>query len=242
MKFKLLAFFVVLLFLGYLIYEFIRIDREIKTLKYENPKMTALMKQRMEEARREGKSYRINQIWIPISKVSPYLIEAVIVSEDASFFDHQGVDWYEVRESIKKNLQRGRIARGASTITMQVAKNLFLSTSRDPLRKLAEVIIAFRIEQKLSKRRILEIYLNIIELGDGIFGVESASRKYFGKSASELTMEEAARLASIIPSPLRYTPNSNKRFVSWRSKIILNRMIARAKIKEGVSDEPRAIE
>jgi len=196
----------------------------------------------MEEARREGKSYRINQVWIPISKVSPYLIEAVIVSEDASFFDHQGVDWYEVRESIKKNLQRGRIARGASTITMQVAKNLFLSTSRDPLRKLAEVIIAFRIEQKLSKRRILEIYLNIIELGDGIFGVESASRKYFGKSASELTMEEAARLASIIPSPLRYTPNSNKRFVSWRSKIILNRMIARAKIKEGVSDEPRAIE
>jgi len=242
MKFKLLAFFVVLLFLGYLIYEFIRIDREIETLKYENPKMTALMKQRMEEARREGKSYRINQVWIPISKVSPYLIEAVIVSEDASFFDHQGVDWYEVRESIKKNLQRGRIARGASTITMQVAKNLFLSTSRDPLRKLAEVIIAFRIEQKLSKRRILEIYLNIIELGDGIFGVESASRKYFGKSASELTMEEAARLASIIPSPLRYTPNSNKRFVSWRSKIILNRMIARAKIKEGVSDEPRAIE
>lgn len=242
MKFKLIAFFVVLLFLGYLIYEFIRIDREIENLKYENPKMTALMKQRMEEARREGKSYRINQIWIPISKVSPYLIEAVIVSEDASFFDHQGVDWYEVRESIKKNLQRGRIARGASTITMQVAKNLFLSTSRDPLRKLAEVIIAFRIEQKLSKRRILEIYLNIIELGDGIFGVESASRKYFGKSASELTMEEAARLASIIPSPLRYTPNSNKRFVSWRSKIILNRMIARAKIKEGVSDEPRAIE
>ncbi|CUT05905.1 monofunctional biosynthetic peptidoglycan transglycosylase [Candidatus Kryptobacter tengchongensis] len=242
MKFKLLAFFIVLLFLGYLIYEFIRIDREIENLKYENPKMTALMKQRMEEARGEGKSYRINQIWIPISKVSPYLIEAVIVSEDASFFDHQGVDWYEVRESIKKNLQRGRIARGASTITMQVAKNLFLSTSRDPLRKLAEVIIAFRIEQKLSKRRILEIYLNIIELGDGIFGVESASRKYFGKSASELTMEEAARLASIIPSPLRYTPNSNKRFVSWRSKIILNRMIARAKIKEGVSDEPRAIE
>lgn len=242
MKFKLIAFFVVLLFLGYLIYEFIRIDREIENLKYENPKMTALMKQRMEEARREGKSYRINQIWIPISKVSPYLIEAVIVSEDASFFDHQGVDWYEVRESIKKNLQRGRIARGASTITMQVAKNLFLSTSRDPLRKLAEVIIAYRIEQKLSKRRILEIYLNIIELGDGIFGVESASRKYFGKSASELTMEEAARLASIIPSPLRYTPNSNKRFVSWRSKIILNRMIARAKIKEGVSDESRAIE
>lgn len=242
MRVRVIVVFVVLFVLGYLIYEFIQIDGEIEKLRYENPKITALMKQRMEEAKVNGKSYHINQIWIPISKVSPYLVEAVIVSEDASFFDHQGVDWYEVKESIKKNLQHRKIARGASTITMQVAKNLFLSTSRNPFRKLAEVIIAFRIEQKLSKGRILEIYLNIIELGDGIFGVESASRKYFGKSASELTMEESARLASIIPSPLRYTPNSNKRFVLGRTKIILNRMIARAKIKEGATDEPRTIE
>jgi monofunctional biosynthetic peptidoglycan transglycosylase len=175
------------------------------------------MEQRIEEAKRKGRNYKINQIWIPISRISPYLIDAVIVSEDASFFSHGGVDWYEVKESIKRNLERGRISRGASTITMQVAKNLFLSTSRNPFRKLVEVLIAFRIEQKLSKRRILEIYLNIIELGDGIFGVESASRKYFGKSALELTLEESARLAAVIPSPLKYNPNSNKRFVTWRA-------------------------
>lgn len=240
MKVKVIAVFIFLLLAGYLIYEFIRIDEEIEKLKYENPKLTALMKQRINEAR--GRPYRINQIWVPLTKISPYLVEAVIVSEDASFFWHKGIDWYEVREALKRNLQRGGIARGASTITMQVAKNLFLSTSRNPLRKFAEVIIALRMERKLSKKRILEIYLNIIELGDGVFGVESASRKYFGKSASELTMEESARLAAIIPSPLKYNPNSDAKFVRFRAKLILNRMIARAEIKEGASNESRTIE
>ncbi|CUT00443.1 monofunctional biosynthetic peptidoglycan transglycosylase [Candidatus Chrysopegis kryptomonas] len=241
-KIKIAIALVILFFAGYLIYEFVKIDREIEKLKYENPKITALMKQRMNEAKRKGKPYRINQIWIPLSRVSPYLIDAVIVSEDASFFSHQGIDWYEVKESIKKNFERGKIVRGASTITMQVAKNLFLSTSRNPLRKFVEVLIALRMEQKLSKRRILEIYLNIVELGDGIFGVESASRRYFGKSASELTLEESARLVSIIPSPLRYTPNSNKKFVNWRTKLILNRLLAREKIKAGFSNESGSIE
>ncbi|MEN3037858.1 MAG: monofunctional biosynthetic peptidoglycan transglycosylase [Candidatus Kryptonium sp.] len=242
MKIKLIIGFVVLFFVGYLVYEFVKIDKEIDMLRYKNPKMTALMKQRIDEAKRKNKAYKINQIWIPLSKVSPYLIEAVIVSEDASFFDHKGIDWYEVKESIKKNFQQGRIARGASTITMQVAKNLFLSTSRNPFRKLSEVVIALRMEQKLSKRRILEIYLNIIELGNGVFGVEYASRVYFGKSASDLTMEESARLASIIPSPLKYTPNSNRKFVNWRAKLILNRMLARAKIREGATNEFGTIE
>lgn len=241
-KIKIAIALVILFFAGYLIYEFVKIDREIEKLKYENPKITALMKQRMNEAKRKGKPYRINQVWIPLSRVSPYLIDAVIVSEDASFFSHQGIDWYEVKESIKKNFERGKIVRGASTITMQVAKNLFLSTSRNPLRKFVEVLIALRMEQKLSKRRILEIYLNIVELGDGIFGVESASRRYFGKSASELTLEESARLVSIIPSPLRYTPNSSKKFVNWRTKLILNRLLAREKIKAGFSNESGSIE
>lgn len=240
MRLKVIVAFVFLVFVVYLTYKFIELDKEIENLKYKNPKLTAVMKQRMNEAR--GRPYHISQTWVPLSKISPYLVEAVIVSEDASFFEHQGIDWYEVKESIKKNFQRGKITRGASTITMQVAKNLFLSTSRNPLRKLAEVVIALRMEQKLSKKRILEIYLNIIEFGDGVFGVESASRKYFGKSASELTMEEAARLVSIIPSPLRYTPNSNHKFVMWRTKLILNRMMARAKIKEGASNDAGTIE
>ncbi len=242
MRIKIALAFVVLFLAGYLIYEFVKIDREIERLKYENPKITALMQQRISEAKKKGKPYKINQVWIPLSKISPYLIDAVIVSEDASFFSHQGIDWYEVKESLKKNFEKGKIVRGASTITMQVAKNLFLSTSRNPLRKFVEVLIALRMEQKLSKRRILEIYLNIVELGDGIFGVESASRRYFGKSASELTLEESARLASIIPSPLKYTPNSNKKFVSWRTKLILNKLLSREKIKAGFSDESGAIE
>ncbi len=237
-----MLFYLLFVSLVYLVYEFVKIDRKIDRLRLENPKITALMEQRIEEAKRKGRNYKINQIWVPISKISPYLVDAVIVSEDASFFSHGGVDWYEVKESIRRNLERGRISRGASTITMQVAKNLFLSTSRNPLRKLFEVLIAFRIEQKLSKRRILEIYLNIIELGDGIFGVESASRKYFGKSASDLTLEESARLTAVIPSPLRYDPNSNKRFVTWRANLILNRLMVREKIKLGTSNEFRSIE
>ncbi len=242
MRFKIFLLFLVLFSVSYLIYEFIKIDAEIDRLRYENPKITALMKQRISEAKAKGKPYKISQIWIPLSKVSPYLVDAVIVSEDASFFSHKGIDWYEVKESFVKNFSRGKVARGASTITMQVAKNLFLSTSRNPFRKIAEVLIALRMEQKLSKRRILEIYLNIIELGDGIFGVESASRKYFGKSASELTLEESAKLASIIPSPLRYSPNSDKRYVRWRTRLILNRLLLRDKIKAGISNESGAIE
>jgi len=228
--------------LVYLIYEIVKIDREIDELRFKNPKITSLMKQRIKEAKIKGRDYKINQIWIPLSKVSSHLIDAVIVSEDASFFSHSGVDWYEVKESVKRNIQRGRVSRGASTITMQVAKNLFLSTSRNPLRKIVEVLIAFRIEQKLSKRRILEIYLNIIELGDGIFGVESASRRYFGKSASDLTLEESARLAAIIPSPLKYNPNSNRKIFTRRANLILSRLIAMEKIKLGISNESGAIE
>lgn len=242
MKIKVLVIVFALLLVGYLIFLFSKIDREIERLKYENPKITALMKQRMDEAKKKGKQYKMDQIWIPLSKVSPYLIEAVIVSEDASFFSHRGIDWYEVKESIRKNYERGKIVRGASTITMQLAKNLFLSTSRNPFRKLIEILIALRMEQKLSKGRILEIYLNVIELGDGIFGVESASRKYFGKSASELTLEESSRLAAIIPSPLKYSPNSSKKFVSWRTRIILNRLLLRQKIKAGISNEFRSVE
>ncbi len=234
MKIKVLVIFFVSLFVGYLIFWFMRIDREIEKLKYENPKVTALMKQRIGEAKKGKKKYKINQIWIPLLKVSPYLVEAVIVSEDVSFFSHRGIDWYEVKESMRKNYERGRIVRGASTITMQLAKNLFLSTSRNPFRKLVEILIALRMEQKLSKNRILEIYLNVIELGDGIFGVETASRKYFGKSASELTLEESARLTAIIPSPLRYSPNSDKKFVQWRTRLILNRLLLRQKIKAGI--------
>ncbi len=193
-------------------------------LKTENPALTALMIQRAEVA--EG-SFQIRQTWVPLSGVSQHLINAVIVAEDGTFFEHGGIDWYEVRESVERNLEEERVVRGSSTITMQLAKNLYLSTSRDPLRKFKEMIIALRMERELSKRRILEIYLNVIEWGDGIFGVEAASRLYFGKSAGNLTREEAARMAAVIPSPLRHKPNTNSRYVMRRTDIILNRMDAR---------------
>jgi len=185
------------------------------------------MLQRIEEAASSEKKFAIDQRWVPLSKISRYLINAVIVAEDGTFFEHEGIDWYELEESLKKNLEKGKAARGGSTISQQLAKNLYLSTSKDPIRKFKEVVITLRMERILSKRRILEIYLNVIEWGNGIFGAEAAARRYFGKSAAELTREEAARMAAVIPSPRRHTPNDMSRYVQRRSSIILARMAAR---------------
>ena len=126
-----------------------------------------------------------------------------------------------------KNISVGRAARGASTITQQLAKNLFLSTSKNPVRKLKEVLITIRLEKTLGKNRLLELYLNVVEWGDGLFGAEAAARKYFRKSAAELTRGESARLAAVIPSPLRHAPTDNSRYVRYRSGIVLKRMEAR---------------
>ena len=185
------------------------------------------MAQREEEAKSEGKQFSIQTRWVPFSKISPALVHAVIVAEDGTFYEHEGVDWYEVEESLEQNLERGKSIRGASTISQQLAKNLFLSTSRDPLRKAKELIITLRMERMLSKQRILEIYLNVIEWGNGVFGAEAAARKYFGKSAADVTREEAALLAAVIPSPLRHQPNQPTQYVLRRSSIILERMSAR---------------
>ncbi|MEW5797443.1 MAG: monofunctional biosynthetic peptidoglycan transglycosylase [Bacteroidota bacterium] len=199
----------------------------LQALRKTNPVRTALMYQRMNEAKSAGKQFSLDQRWVPLSKISRHLINAVIVAEDGMFYAHEGVDWYEVEESIRKNIEKGKAARGGSTITQQLAKNLFLSTSKDPVRKFKELIVTLRMERVLSKRRILEIYLNVIEWGNGVFGAEAASLKYFGKHASDLTREEAAQMAAVIPSPRRYKPNEMSRYVERRSAIILNRMAAR---------------
>ncbi len=202
-------------------------DTSLTALRKQRPGRTALMEQRIDEAEAAGKPYTIRQTWVPIGDIAPDLLHAVIVAEDGTFYQHAGVDWYEVEESMEKNIEKGGAARGASTITQQLSKNLFLSTSKDPLRKLKELILALRLERTLSKRRILEIYLNVIEWGPGIFGVEAAARRYFGKDASELTRDECLRLAAVIPSPLRHSPVDESRFVSRRSAIIEQRMLAR---------------
>jgi len=212
-----------LLFLQYLILP----NNSLQSLRKNNPKKTAMMEQREAEAALSDKPFAIQQHWIPISRISRNLINAVIVSEDGMFYEHDGVDWYEVEESIIKNLEKGKAARGGSTISQQLSKNLYLSTSKDPVRKLKELIITLRMERTLSKRRILEIYLNVIEWGNGIYGAEAASKKYFGKSSSQLTREEAAQMAAVIPSPRRFQPNVMSRYVARRSSIILNRMSAR---------------
>ncbi len=199
----------------------------LQELERVNPHRTALMQQREREATAVGKPFHVQQLWVPLDRISPHLAHAVIVSEDGTFYENGGVDWYEVEESIEKNVEEGKAARGASTISQQLAKNLFLSTSKDPLRKLKELVITLRMERVLSKDRILEIYLNVIEWGNGVFGAEAAAQKYFGKSASAVTREEAARLAAIIPSPLRHQPNQPSQYVDRRASLILDRMTAR---------------
>jgi monofunctional biosynthetic peptidoglycan transglycosylase len=202
----------------------------IGSLKTENPGTTALMRQRLGEAQHDGKPLKIVQQWIPLGRVPQHVIDAVVVAEDGTFFEHGGIDWFEVQESFEKNLEEGRAARGASTITQQLAKNLYLSTSKDPVRKLKEVIITLLLERTLNKRRILEIYLNIIEWGRGIFGIEAAARAFFGKSAATLTLDEGTRLAAVIPSPLRHRPDADTRYVIRRKGIVLSRMAARSRI------------
>lgn len=212
-----------LLFLQYLILP----NNSLQSLRKNNPARTAMMEQRLREAEEADKKFIIQQNWVPLSRISRHLVNAVIVSEDGMFYEHEGIDWYELGESIEKNFEKGKAARGGSTISQQLSKNLYLSTSKDPVRKLKELVITLRMERTLSKRRILEIYLNVIEWGDGIFGAEAAARRYFGKSAANLTREEAAQMAATIPSPRKHKPNVMNRYVSRRSSIILSRMSAR---------------
>ena len=226
---------------AFLLYELLTIPFiTILSLNSTNPTQTALMRQRMREAAAEEKPLKIVQTWIPLSRVPSHVLDAIVVAEDGTFYEHGGIDWFEVQESIEKNLDEGRAARGASTITQQLAKNLFLSTSKDPVRKLREAAITLLMEQTLSKRRILELYVNLIEWGRGVFGIEAASRAFFGKSASGLTLDEGTRLAAVIPSPLRHRPDANSRYVLRRKAIVLGRMSARRQIPATTEEEEQS--
>ncbi|TSA21435.1 monofunctional biosynthetic peptidoglycan transglycosylase [bacterium] len=199
----------------------------VRQLKSSNPTETAFMREHREAAEREGKPFRKMQRWIPLSKIPKDVINAVIVAEDGTFWAHGGFDWFEFRESIERNVKEGRAARGASTITQQLVKNLFLSPSKNPLRKLREWVLTWYMEQTLSKHRILELYLNVIEWGRGIYGIEASAQEYFGKSASMLSRDEAARLAAVIPNPRRFRVDKETRYLERRSQLILGRMAAR---------------
>ena len=199
----------------------------IINLDTDNPKKTALMQQRREEASQQGKKLTIDYRWISMTSIPKHVRKAVLIAEDARFFTHAGLDWHEIGESIETNWEKGRIVRGGSTITQQLAKNLYLSTSRDPIRKFKELLIAWMLEARLTKKRILELYLNIIEWGPGIFGIEAAAKRHFHKPAARLTREEGARLAAVISSPLRHKPTENTPFLDKKKEVILQRMSTR---------------
>ncbi|MBI2500514.1 MAG: monofunctional biosynthetic peptidoglycan transglycosylase [Deltaproteobacteria bacterium] len=184
-------------------------------LRSHNPRGTALM---------AAEGGRTSQQSVSLSQISPWLQKAVLAAEDLDFYNHPGIDLHEIRESMKKNWKKKRWARGGSTITMQLAKNLYLSKNKTVIRKIIEVVIAFRLEHSLTKRRILELYLNLIEWGKGIYGAEAAARHYFRKPASILTAEEAAWLAAIIPNPKRYSSPGYARYIGRRKAMILRRI------------------
>ena len=198
---------------------------DVSYLKKENPKITALMQQREAEAKSKGHKARRTHIWVRYDAISSRLKSAVLIGEDDAFFQHEGYDLGQIKESFIRDWEEKRFARGGSTITQQLAKNLYLNTSKDPFRKLRELIIARRLEDELSKRRIFEIYLNVIEWGDGIYGAEAAARNYFGKSAADLNTREAVLLAAMIPNPRGMSPTRVTRRLQNRVQIILSRLL-----------------
>ena len=197
---------------------------DVRQLATTNPSTTAFMELRKREAEEAGRPFAIRQRWVPYAQISNNLRRAVLVAEDAAFFEHDGIDLKELRASLEANWEEGRFTRGASTITQQLAKNLYLSPSRNPVRKLKELMITRRLEAALPKRRILEIYLNVIEWGDGVFGAEAASRTYFGKTAAALSPDEAALLAGAIINPREHNPARPTARLLRRQQIIARRM------------------
>ena len=183
-----------------------------------------LIKER--QAAASGKKLGRDMVWTDWNGISENLKHAVLVAEDDTFYRHKGVEWESMRRALIADWKSRRLAKGGSTITQQVAKNLYLSPSKNPLRKIKEILIARRLEKTLGKRRIFEIYLNIAEWGKGIYGAQAAARVYFGKNASDLTPEEAAALAAVLPSPRRYSPTKGTRFMEKRKSQIVGRMRA----------------
>jgi monofunctional biosynthetic peptidoglycan transglycosylase len=197
---------------------------DVRPLARKAPDSTPVMAARL----RDPKTPRpLRHRFVALKAISPHLIHAVIVHEDATFFQHQGYDPYEIRAAVQKSWHERRLLRGASTITNQLARNLYLGTDRTPLRKLREIPLTFRLERALEKRRILELYLNFAEWGPGVFGAEAASRYHFGHSARDLSPAEAALLAAALPSPRRSTPAHPSSYLRRRAAIILARMRAR---------------
>jgi monofunctional glycosyltransferase len=189
-----------------------------------NPETTAFMHSRLERQLEKNPHAVLQHQWVPYARISLHLKRAIISAEDAKFLDHEGFDWDGIQKAYERNLQKGKIVAGGSTISQQLAKNLFLSGERTWWRKAQETAITVMIESIMSKRRILEIYLNVIEWGNGVFGAEAAARHHYGTTASNLTAEQSAQLAAMVPSPRRYKPGGETPYLRKRTEIILSRM------------------
>ena len=199
---------------------------QVLWLRSHDPAQSAFMQERLVQLREHDPKAWLQHRWVPYARISANLKRAVVAAEDAKFLDHQGFDWEAIQKAIEKNEREGRVVAGASTISQQLAKNLFLSGERTWARKGEEALITWMLENTLSKRRILELYLNFAEWGEGIFGAEAAARHHFGVSAAALTSEQSAWLAAILPSPMRYDRGYTTRYLTGRVRTILARMPA----------------
>jgi monofunctional biosynthetic peptidoglycan transglycosylase len=197
---------------------------DVRGLAVANPTTTAFMEMRAREAEAEGKEAHRVYTWVPYRRISPHLKRAVLVAEDSAFWEHEGIDLEQIKVAIETAIERGDAPRGASTITQQLAKNLYLSPSYDPFRKLQELIITRRLEAELPKARILELYLNVVEWGDGVWGAEAAARRYFGVPAASLSRAQSALMAGALINPIRYSPGRPPPRLLRRQQIILGRM------------------
>jgi monofunctional biosynthetic peptidoglycan transglycosylase len=207
----------------------------VSRLADENPEKSAFMGFREQESAKKGKARKIVRQWVPLSNISPYLIQAVLIGEDDKFWQHEGFDVERLQEALEKDIKLGKFKEGGSTVTQQLAKNLFLTPEKSPVRKIKEAILTWRLERELSKERILELYLNVVEWGDGVFGAEAAARTHFGKSASAITPDEAVLMAAVLPNPRRFNPNGNSRYVKNRARIIYSIMAKR----NGLPEQPQ---
>jgi monofunctional biosynthetic peptidoglycan transglycosylase len=201
---------------------------DVSDLKTHNPETTALMKMRIKQAEDKGTEYAIKQNWVSFEHVPQLFKDTVRIAEDFGFYWHKGIDYEELKEALKQSIRERKFVRGASTITQQLAKNLYLSTEKSLIRKIKEYLISRRMEKTLTKDRIFELYLNVIELGPGVFGIQTASQHFFECSVSELTLEEMVRVTAVLPRPP---------WLRWRCRWLLHKLRLYEYISEEVYQE-----
>lgn len=219
-------------------YEYVTLP-EVGDLAKKNPPSTALMDQRAAEAKEAGKKAGKRQRWVSNEQIAKVAVDAVVLSEDAAFFQHHGVDKQEMKEAMEKALEKGELGRGASTITMQLAKNLWLSTDRSVLRKLKELVLTQRLEEGLTKTRILNLYLNVAEWGDGIYGIEAGAQAHFGVSAASLSAGQAVMLATMLPAPRKWLPSRKSKLHYQRALRLIEKLQAVGRISSGTAAQAR---